>query len=165
MKEIQLFEIPIYSMSKEEYKKRCIKYINRHAKETTMDNYDFYYDHLKEEYFIDRPWKFNQIIGFVVIYYKPNSIWFNEYITSDKNIHAISKTKHFIKNTYLEVYNFHIKDSMNNENIKDEIIYYINSLKKDIFLKRYFFDDSLFQRQIKYIDIRKMIDDDKESKL
>ena len=164
MEKIKLFEIPIYSMSKEEYDKRCMKYINRRVKETTKDNIDFYYDYLMEKYLKDRPWKYNQIIGFIDIYYEQRSIFFNEYITSDKNIRAVSNRKHYIKNTFLNSYSFYIKDSMNNEEIKNKISYYINSLKKDIYQKNYFFDDALFQKQVRYIDIKGMIKDNIKNK-
>ena len=132
MKEIKMFEIPIYSMSEAEYKKRCYKYINKNASMTTLDNYESFYSYLENSYYKKRPWKYNQIVGYITISFKDNSIWFDEYCTFDKRIRAIADVKHIIQNMMLNGYHFYLRTDMKDSEIKNEIIRWIESIDKYI---------------------------------
>lgn len=46
MREVKLFEIPIYSMKEDEYIKRCYKYIDEKSNITTPDNYKSFRDYM-----------------------------------------------------------------------------------------------------------------------
>lgn len=160
MKEIKLFEIPIYSMSEEEYKKRCYKYINECASNTTPGNYKSFYSFLENSYYKKRPWKYNQIVGYIVISFKDNSIWFDKYCTFDKRIRAIADKKHVIHNMMLNGYHFYLKAGMTNEEIKKEIIKWIDSIEKNIINKPLYLDKNLFLIQLDCIEIKKMMGSD-----
>ena len=159
MKKLILFEIPIYSMKKDTYNKRCYNHIEKYAKQTTPNNYEFFYSFLKNTILIQRPWLYNQIIGYIVISFYQNSIWFDEYATLDKKIHAIGNTKHYIKNMMLNGYHFFVPNNMTNAEIKHNIIKWIKSIEKEILNKPWFLEKELFINQLNYIDIRKIIDD------
>ena len=159
MEKIKLFEIPIYSMKEKVYEKRCMKYIENQANKTTTDNYDSFYQFLRNENLIQRPWLYNQIVGFIVISYYQSSIWFDEYATLDRKIHALGNTKHYIKNMYLNGHHFYISEKMSNEEIKSNVILWINSIEKNVLSKIWFLDKSTFEKQLKCIDILKLIDD------
>lgn len=153
----ELFEIPVYSMSKEMYENRCFNYIEKQALETSPDNYEDFYSYLKETYYLKRPWKYNQIVGYVVISYWQGSIWFDEYSTFDKNIHAIGNKKHYIYNFMLNGYHFYIENKMTNENIKEKIMMMIESIEKEVLNKTYFIDMEKFKNILKYVDLKSMI--------
>ena len=73
-----LFEIPIYSMKEEVYEKRCNDYIDKVSSSVNSSVYDDVYRSNKEIILLNRPWKYNQIIGFIVISFYQNSIWFDK---------------------------------------------------------------------------------------
>ena len=160
MKEIKMFEIPIYSMSEAEYKKRCYKYINKNASMTTPDNYELFYSYLENSYYKMRPWKYNQIVGYIIISFKNNSIWFDEYCTIDKRIRAIADAKHTIQNMMLNGYHFYLRTDMKDSEIKNEIIRWIESIEKYIIKKPLYLDKDTFLLQLDCIDIKKMIGND-----
>lgn len=160
MNEIKLFEIPIYSMNEKEYKKRCYKYIDDHADKTQPDNYESFYNYLENFYYKKRPWKYNQVVGYVVISFKNNSIWFDEYCSLDKRIRAISDKKHIIQNMMLNGHHFYLKAEMTNKDIKNEILKWIKSIEKNIISKPLYLDKELFLLQLKFIDIKKMLGSD-----
>lgn len=157
LNEIKLFEIPIYSMPYEKYQKRCMAYINRVANTTSPDNYEYFHSWLYNEYYVKRPWKYNQIIGYIVISYKHDSIWFDEYGTHDKRIHAIGNVKHNIVNFLLNGHHFYVSNEMTEEEIKNEIMRWLNIIEKDILNKVWCLDKTLFLEQLKYINLRDMI--------
>lgn len=157
MNEKAIFEIPIYSMTNDEYKKRCFKYIDKIASTTTNDNYNFFHQHLELQYYKKRPWKYNQIIGYIVVSYKDSSIWFDEYCTLDKKIHAIGDNKHIIDNLDLNGYHFYINGNMKNDAIKKAILKWIEIIERDSIKKPLFLDKSVFLLQLEYIDIEKII--------
>lgn len=158
MEKVKLFEIPIYSMKEKIYEDRCMKYIETNAIKTTPDNYESHYSFLKTNYLIKRPWLYNQIIGYIVISYYQKSIWFDEYATLDKRIHAIGNSKHYITDMRLISHHFYVSKDMTNDNIKENIHLWINGIKKDILNKVWYLDTDVFEKQLNYIDIKKMID-------
>lgn len=157
MKELKMFEIPIYSMTEKEYKKRCYKYITEQASKTTPDNYKLFYSYLENLYYKNRPWKYNQIVGYIIISYRDNSIWFDEYCTFDKRIRALADTKHIIQNMMLNGHHFYLRNNMNNSEIKNEIIKLIKSIEKNIINTPLWLDKNMFLSQLNCIDIKKMI--------
>ena len=160
MKQIKMFEIPIYSMTETEYKKRCYKYIDKNASMTKQGNYELFYSHLENSYYKMRPWKYNQIVGYIIISFKDNSIWFDEYCTLDKKIRAIADVKHIIQNMMLNGYHFYLRTDMKDSEIKNEIIRWIENIEKYIIKKPLYLDKNTFLLQLDCIDIKKMIGSD-----
>ena len=160
MKELKMFEIPIYSMTEKEYKKRCYKYITEHASKTIPDNYKLFYSYLENLYYKNRPWKYNQIVGYIIISYRDNSIWFDEYCTFDKRIRALADTKHIIQNMMLNGHHFYLRNNMDNTEIKHEIIKWIEGIEKNIINKPLWLDKDMFLLQLDCVDIKKMIGSD-----
>lgn len=157
MEKIKLFEIPIYSMKREDYEERCYDYIEKIAADTTSDNYESFYNYLKTEYLINKPWIYNQIIGYIVISFYQGSIWFDKFATFDKKIRAVSNTKHYIYNNMLNGYHFYVLKNMSDDDIKHSIMNWINAIEKDILYKVWYLDKDIFVKQLQFIDIKKMI--------
>lgn len=160
MNRLILFDIPIYSMTEKEYKNRCYKYIEKYACETTPDNYELFYSHLENSCYKSRPWKYNQIVGYIIISFKDGSIWFDEYRTSDKRIRAIGNAKHIIQNMMLNGYHFYLRNNMDNNEIKNEMIKWIEDIEKNTINKPLWLDKNMFLLQLNCIDIKKMIGSD-----
>lgn len=160
MKELKMFEIPIYSMTEEEYKKRCYKYITEYANKTITNNYESFYNYLENLYYKNRPWKYNQIVGYIIISFKDNSIWLDVYCTFDKRIRAIGNAKHIIKNIMLNGHHFYLRNNMDDSEIKNEIIKWLESIEKNIINKPFWLDKDMFLLQLDCIDIKKMIGSD-----
>ena len=160
MKTIKMFEIPIYSMLEVEYKKRCYRSINERASMTSSDNYESFYSYLENLYYKNRPWKYNQMVGYIIISFKEHSIWFDEYCVFDKRIKAVANTKHIIKNMKLNGHHFYLRNDMDNTEIKHEIIKWIEGIEKNIINKPLWLDKDMFLLQLDCVDIKKMIGSD-----
>lgn len=124
-----IYEVPIYSMSKEEFDRRCELGQNEKIS-----------------------WKYNQIIGYLVISYKYDSIWFDKYFINDKNS---------IENYRISDYHFYIKSSMDDDEIKKNIEEWIKSFEQDHIEDRCYLDKGTFIDMLKYINIKEMINDKK----
>ena len=156
MLEFKLFEIPIYSMKEEEYAKRCYKHIEKECGIPRFINENLY-NYLEDKYLYKRPWKYNQIIGYIVITYENNTIWFYEYSTMDKKIHAVSSKKHIIQNMHLNGQHFSIYDKTSNEEIRKEILKWLKRIEKSNVHKPHFLDKEMFLLQLNNLDFINII--------
>lgn len=129
-----IFEIPIYSMSENEFNRRWDK------KKKFLAEYFMEYGENSEEraneimhtcYYPQYVWKYNQIIGFVEIAVAPRDISFNIYKTLDKKMVAVSKTKHFIQNLHIISKHFPI-EKKSNEEIVREIDGWLDSIAREL---------------------------------
>lgn len=162
MKELKIFEIPIYSKTKEKFDKKWEDYIYSYVKKTTEDNKEDLKNSLNNLYCYNKIWKYNQIIGYIVISIKNSAIWFDEYATDDKKIHFNGGKKHYIHYLNLIGYHFYVDKNKADKEIKEEINKWLFSIEKNILFKSWYLDRSLFDNMIKYINIRNIIDDIKK---
>ena len=152
-----ILEIPIYSMKKKEFNERWENHIKEMVSQTNIENRKEFEKNYRNYYIVERQWKYNQIIGFLVIYYENGTVWFDEYCTMDKNIRFKSNKKHFIQNLNLGGYHFWISNEMTNKSIQEEIIHWITSFEEEVMDKKYFLDKDKYLKIIKHLDIKKMI--------
>lgn len=124
MKEIKILEIPIYSMKENEFENKWKKYFEKYFKGNS------HFQDIKNSYYPQNVWKYNQIIGYLEITYSNKTIWLNEYCTADKKIYAKSTKKHYIIDMGLNGYHFFVKNEMKNEDIINEILFWITSFEK-----------------------------------
>lgn len=153
-----ILEIPIYSMSEDKFNKKWEKDIKNAVSQINEDNKISFEQYYKNGYVDQRQWIYNQIIGFLVIKYKNNSIWFDEYLTNDKVIRIKSNTKHYINNCRLSGFHFYVSNNMDNDTIKGDIIKWINSFEKEHLNKKYYLDKDKYLNILEYLDVKKMID-------
>lgn len=128
-----IFEIPIYSMSEEEFNRRWDKrkkflteYFMEHGGDAEERAEIIYTGHYPQYV-----WKYNQIVGFVEIAVAPRDISFNIYKTLDKKMVAVSKTKHFIQNLHSISKHFPI-GKKSNEEIVREIDGWLESIAQEL---------------------------------
>lgn len=158
MEQYTIFEIPIYSMKEKEFSKRWDKFFEKIDNEESRQLIENYY-------FPMNVWRYNQIIGYIVISISKNDIWFDWYQSLDENhrnkkFHYKSEKKHFIHLIGSGIRHFRVEKEENNQEIKEKIREWLDEIL-DYYeiLKRYYVDTSIFESQIKYFDIRKAIDE------
>lgn len=153
MEQKTLFEIPIYSMSEAEFNNRW------DARNKKLS--EFFGEKVNARLLAsnhpENVWKYNQIIGYIVISVSKSDVWFDIYKSLDSKYYAVSKTKHFIQN--MQVNGLHF--GVNNENdteIHEEIKDMLRNVEKDYIKKEMFIDYSTFSNVFDAIDIRRMMD-------
>lgn len=158
-----VFEIPIYSMSEEEFNRRWDKR-KKFLTEYFMDHGGDGEERAEIVYTGHYPqyvWKYNQIVGFVEIAAAPRDISFNIYKTLDKKMVAVSKTKHFIQNLHSISKHFPI-GKKSNEEIVREIDAWLESIAQELSKTMCLFLDTY--NIVKYhLDFRGIRDDIKKS--
>ena len=133
MNEVTLFEIPIYSMEEKEFNRRWDKEIKKYIYTNEQ------YNQIRNTFFPKNLWKYNQIIGYIVI----NLVKYDYGI--DINFEWYQSDK--------KLYRF------NSNEIKNEIRELLDDLIKDECLKKRYVDLSVFEIQLKYMNIKKIISD------
>lgn len=154
MKEVNLFEIPIYSMSEEEFYRRWDKFFEKNKSQFRDES--TFLSH-KELYFPVNVWKYNQIIGYITVSASRSDIWFNLYKAQNNKLYFNSRMKKFIIDTGLQGYHFRVKDNDSNKTIKNNIVEWLNELVKRKELKKYYIDTLTFKNQIEFMDIKEII--------
>ncbi len=128
-----IFEIPIYSMSEQEFNRRKDKKKKEliewsmslgNSEERAKEIFSGYFH---PEYI----WKYNQIVGFVEIAIGLRDMSFNVQKTLDRKMVALSKTKHFIQDMRTGGMHFPIVN-MSNEDILFEIESCLKAFQKEL---------------------------------
>ena len=152
MNEIKIIEIQIYSMKEKIIDKKWKEFFDNNFGENEN------YNDIKQCYFPQYVWKYNQIIGYLEVTYVNSTIWFKEYCTMDEKIYAKSKTKHYIINMQLNGHHFFVKDGMKNSEIIEEIVFWINSFEKEVMNKKYYLNKEEYINILKCMNIRQLIE-------
>ena len=152
-----IIEIPIYCMTKERFDDKWKRYIAKKINDMPDTSKEIASRVYQEGYLCEKLWKYNQIIGYLTIEYKNSSIWLNQYMTKDKIFRVDSTARHFVYNTRLAGFHFHITTNMKNEDLRKKIKELVNSFEKEQLNKNYFLDKFDRFNTIEYLDIRKMI--------
>lgn len=148
----KIIEIPIYSMKENIFENKWKYFFEKNFRDNPK------YQDIKNGYYPQYVWKYNQIIGYLEITYFNNTIWFDEYCVMDEKIYAKSNKKHFIINMELNGYHFFIDKNMDNQKIIKEILFYINSFEKDIMNQKYYLDKEEYINILKCLNIKKLIE-------
>lgn len=159
MKEKVLFEIPIYSTSKENFDKKWDK-----VKEQTYEDF-ISHGHTEESakkysrslYFPQSIWKYNHIVGYITIVVTENDFIFETYRCADTRYYFNTKTKHFIQYSPINGMHFYT-GSKSDDEIEKEILSFLTEISEKFIPKRFFVDFSVYDNLICYVDIREFID-------
>lgn len=158
MKEKLIFDIPIYSMTKNDFSKKWDRYKERKKQNyininQALDDYEIWLDKFC---FPQSVWQYNQIIGHIQIILNKDDIIFELWLTKDKNFHYNGKKKHFIENMPTIGLHFYA-GNMNDNEIKQEINKYLDMIKNDFLNKNYFLDDTIYTNLINNINIKQLM--------
>lgn len=154
MKQVRIFEVPIYSMKEDIFNNRWKNYFENNFSNVNKE----IMESIKDVYFPMNVWKYNQIVGYITISISKNDIWFGLYSSLNKKFQFKSKTKQFIQDTNLLGWHFRVEDEDNNDFIKNNIIKWLNNLIKEKQFKNRYIDLSVFNQQVQFINIRDAID-------
>lgn len=157
MKKLLLFEIPVYSMTKQAFDAKWEE-INesrflalRGFSEDEIKDYSYLLDYPRNQ------WKYNQIIGYIAIYVSAQDVWFDIYLSSDKRYYANSNTKHFIQNILANGTHFRVSENDDNEMIRKKIREQLKSIKTNHLRRGFYIDYELFNNIFPYVDIREIM--------
>lgn len=156
-----LCDIPIYTIDKEKFMTLVKQKRTDRFKELLAygndENSSKKYSHQEMVKFAN--WKYNQMIGYIEIEIKNKDVIFNLYLTDEKRHRYFSNVKKYIN--FVPTVGLHFwTDDKNSEEIKEEIYCFLNMIKKDfIHIGNVYFDMSTFELIIRYIDLKKYIEE------
>lgn len=147
MDKIKLFDIPIYSMKCEGFYEKWDNYFEKgHCK------YGVSIDRLKDSVRPQLTWEYNQIIGYVQVYFELSDICFKIYYPKIKRCVFNSKQKHFVQDQMILGYHFHIDARDANQDIVKQIDDWIEIIKKNDIPKSRYLDLELYNLYKNKID-------------
>ena len=158
MIEKTLFEIPIYSMSREKFdakwKAKCTELYNQliehgHTENSAQQGVSavFY------PYWI---WEYNQIVGYIKISISATDVLFRLYCSMDKQYRFNSKEKHFIQDWGINGAHFYA-DGKTDEEIKREIRFWLNAIETDYLHKKFYVEYKAFNTIFDFVNIREIM--------
>ncbi len=159
MDEITLFEIPIYSMSEKTFDKRWNKKKSNLLNEFVSNGWKEYdADHVIHNLFYPKPiWKYNQIVGFIVISITDTDVLLDVYCTMDKKIHFDSKIKHSIINWSVNGTHFYAVNK-SEEEIKQETLEMLSMIEAEFFNPGFHVDRSVFDNLFRFVNIKHIME-------
>jgi len=161
MKTNRIIEIPIYGVSRENYKKRWDKIRDNYIAYLIKQGEDIesaqeICQYSQYEY---RPnWDYNHIIGFIRVNLMRRGLVVSLYLASTKRYRIDGMTRHNLLQQYFhnEDVCYEIKSSDTNEQIIEELRNIINFMISVDVPKRYYIDFTAFDDMINYLDIKRM---------
>jgi len=169
-----LFSIPIYRQKEKEYNQyldkqedKFVEYnINQLIRNKVIKEDDIVefkkkiiYDHMRINPRIR--WKYNQIIGYIEFYLSGDKIKAQWWLKKSRRIPKIPGKKIFDFKGKISDVSSTLR--LNNDEIKNRLISYLADLQEGKYklnrIKNYFIDTTLFRDQLKYLDIKKWINE------
>lgn len=153
-----IFSIPIYFCSYSDFlikiDKKRLKAESNHKKGIAYKKYGIEYEHCYKK----NEWKFDKIIGWIVLYLNGKTIKADYWLINAKRIGLNSRNKKFeYKHKIADVSITHNK---NNEQIIDDIKSFFSNCQQGTYIKKlksYHIDTSEFFQFAKFINIKALI--------
>jgi len=155
------FDIPVYRTSLERFSKDFESWKNSELKKiadwkrTAPGSYENIKNNLIEKQFY--PWYFNDVIGWICLYTLGEQVRGDYYFISQKRINKGIIKKRF--ENCGKAFEINIFRRENSQEIHDKVRNELLSLYEKAPFKKRFIDLKTFDRTFKYIDWRKLIDD------
>ena len=153
-----LFEIPIYSMTESEFnrrwsrrKKRFYDLVFSHSKENNESK-----SRIKSMFYPRDLWRFNQIIGYIVISASDTDIWIELYKSLATRFYATRKQKHYIQNMNLSGMHFRAENMCNSE-IRLRFREALKEIEDSHVKSTMYIDYCVFNNLIESIDFKKIL--------
>lgn len=153
-----IFEIPIYSMSKDEFESKW------KIKKATLYEKFIAHGHSAESarlgvescFYPRWLWEYNQIIGYIKIYLTRDDVNFDLYCSLSKRYGIDRKTRHFIENWSINGSHFRIGEKTNSE-VRTEIRSWLRTIHNEYLKGKFYIDYSVFDNTIDFLDIRGIV--------
>lgn len=153
-----LFEIPVYSMSERAFNSRWEKKIINYASSFGNDLNAETVKRMKDHVYPRNVWKYNNIIGYIVVSIAKRDVYVDLYKTLDKRFYATRNAKHYIQNMNLSGTHFYATDK-NDKELHLEIRELVNSIEKHNIKKSMFVDYTAFDNIFDSVNIRKIMEE------
>ena len=156
----KLFEIPIYAFSRKKLEKNFGIKRNRIIEEYQIQNADIstidsVVDTITYPY---RLWNYNHIIGYITIYIKERSFYFDVYLSYNrKKFHWITNNKVYLRNVMANGTHIYIKESDSNKTIQKKIAEELDIVIQGHIDTKYYVDRKAFDNINQLIDYRKLL--------
>lgn len=155
-----VYEIPIYSMPKNEFKRRWDNWKKKWYERSeqmgyTTEETEEVINSIMATQYPRNIWKYNQIVGFVEIAVNHRDVSFNVQKTLDTRIRAVGKTKHYIQDMITNGMYFMI-GNMTNDRIIVEIDDCLDSIQKNLSKPFCLYRDT-YDNVKRYIDFRTLM--------
>lgn len=155
-----VYEIPIYSMPKNEFKRRWDNWKKKWYERSeqmgyTTEETEEVINSIMATQYPRNIWKYNQIVGFVEIAVNQRDVSFNVQKTLDTRIRAVGKTKHYIQDMITNGMYFMI-GNMTNDRIIAEIDDCLDSIQKNLSKPFCLYRDT-YDNVKRYIDFRTLM--------
>ncbi|NCB51537.1 MAG: hypothetical protein EOM54_06620 [Clostridia bacterium] len=147
-----LFEIPIYAYSEKVFNNRWKTKQEKMFK--GMDE-DIQRDFMALNY-PRYVWKYNQIVGFIVISVNESDVLFDVYCSLDKKYFIDSNKKHFIANLNANGTHFYAGDKSETQ-VKQKIKEMLRFIKKYHLKPRFFVDDTAFNNLFEHVNVKQIM--------
>lgn len=161
MNQIKLFDIPIYSMTKKTFHKKWDEMFEsqreKYASKSSKEEQQKYVEQLKDFVRPQLTWEYNQIVGYVQVYFEMSDICFKIYYPKLKRCVFDSKQKHFVQDLNILGYHFHFDDRNTNQDVVKQIDEWINIIKKNDIPKSRYLDLELYNFYKNKIDYLKLL--------
>ena len=160
---VKLFEIPIYGLSRETLHARYNKYCDNFHQKYPNASIECSERCIELETASQRCWEYNHIVGYILIYFEFNDIWFNVYLPKQCDRYRWeSCQKTFIRNIFANSTHFRIDDLSNNEAIQKDLADMLDSTIKAHVPKRFYVDRETFDSTYKFINYSNIISNEKK---
>lgn len=154
-----IFEIPIYSMSKDKFedkwkvKKETLykAFIeNGHAAESARCG-------VRNCFYPRWLWEYNQIVGYIKVSVTRYDVIFDLYCSMDRRYMIDSKSRHYIEDWSISGAHFYIGEKSNLE-IREEIRIWLRDIHHKYLHERFYIDYSVFNNIVDFLNIRGIAD-------
>lgn len=155
-----LFEIPIYSMKYEEFNQKWNQKKQEIYRECLHSGYneEKALSITKDTFVKYDKWRFNQIIGYIVISIMRTDVHFRIYMIDNKRYCFNTHVKHFMNDMHINGAHIYVAGK-DDKHIHSEVKQMLDHLIEKHIKKSRYVDRSVFDNLFDRIDIRKMIDE------
>lgn len=155
---VKLFEIPIYGLSSktidDRYQKYCENFQKQHP-DVVGEHFERCIEHLT---YPQRCWNYNHIVGYILIYFERNDIFYDVYLPYQCDRYRWdSHKKTFIRNVFANGTHFRIDDPTNNEKIQNELAEMLDMTIRAHVPNRFYVDREAFDNTYRFINYGEII--------
>lgn len=152
---IIFYKIPVYSCSKEDFEKKYTKNWDMKREKYKGTVYDKALGKLLSSRLC---WEYNQIIGYIEVFYEDYSINFKAYKNYEKRVNILGNKRKWFTQLISSENGRHIDIYQPNEIISENILEELLSIMKEDYPKKAFIDLDEFNLVKDLIDYNKIID-------
>ena len=155
---IKLFEIPIYAISRNKLNKKYQTFRNNFKSKYPYLSSKTFERCIELETYPQRCWEYNHLIGYILIYYEFNDIYFNVYLPYKiRRYYWRSYRKIYVRDIMANSTHFRIDDITKNKEKQKDLIEMLDVVIKDHIPKEFYVDRETFDNTYSFINYSEII--------